>query len=130
MNFQGENIKMKNIEAILSILILSFALWIFDNSARTPENNGISSSIVSSINRIDAIPCSKFPIYLIEKSLITTNHNFKLLHFNKDPNLEDRRVEIRISVLQIIQQNLDKSPPFTLQYHLFPIEKDELPILS
>ena len=130
MNHQGEDIKFKNFEAILSILLLLFSLWIFDNPNRASENNGISSSIISSLNKIDAIPCTKFPAYLFSKSSITANYNFKLLHFIQDPNLENKKVEIRILVSQIIQQNLEKSPPFAFIYHLFPVEKDEFPILS
>ena len=130
MYSRRENILIKNIESIIILLILLFTLFTFNNSHRTGEKQGCSPSVSSSLNKSDAIANSGLPIFFYGKSLVTTLVDMKLLYLHKDPQLENRVADIKITISKDIREKLDQSPPSPFTYHLFPSENDEFPVLS
>jgi hypothetical protein len=69
-------------------------------------------------------------MFFYGKSMVTTLVDMKLLNFHKDPQLENRVADIKITISRDIRGKLDQSPPSAFTYHLFPAENDELPFLS
>ena len=130
MYYQEEDRKLKSIEAVLSILVLLFIIWIFEKQTHFSDDKGISSSIHHSLNKLEAIASTGPTIEFIQKSILGTSNNFNILHFVKYSDFENTKANIRISVSQFIQYKLDKSPPGTFFYHLFPIENDDFPDLN
>lgn len=130
MNSRGENILLKNAESILILLVLFFALLTYSNADRTGEKTGCSPSISSSLNKSDAISTSGLSVFFYGKSLITILVDMRLLNLHKDPELENRIADIKITISRDIRRKLDQSPPSAFTYHLFPVENEELPVLS
>lgn len=130
MDYQEDDRKFKSIEAFLSILALLLIIWIFEKPTHFSDGKGISSSIHHSLNKLDAITSTGPSIKFIQKSILSTSNNFKILHFVNYTDFENTKANIKISVSRFIQYKLDKSPPGIFFYHLFPIENDDFPDLN
>jgi hypothetical protein len=128
---QKDNIRFNNIESILLLLIVSLGLLIYVNSkSYLPERNISSLTTDASINKNIAVFFSCATLKFFEKTLVTIKCSFKLLSPDKNLLFENRKIDIKISLLQNIQQNIDIIPSFIFYHHLFPIENDDFPILS
>lgn len=130
MDYQEDDRKFKSIEAVLSILVLLLIIWIFVRPTHFSDDKGISSSIHHSLNKFEAITSTGPSIEFIQKSILSTSNNFKILHFVKYSDFENTKANIKISVSRFIQYKLDKAPPGIFFYHLFPIENDDFPELN
>jgi hypothetical protein len=126
-----ENIRFVNFDAIIVIAILFFGLLIYSNSLRSTNElarKPVSSYMSVSQNSAISGPCLKLQIF--QKTWISNKDNFNILAFNRNPQYENKRTNLKISHLRNISQGILKIPQFILFYHLSPGEKDEPQHLS
>lgn len=126
-----ENTELINFDAIVIVLVLFLGLLLYSgysgNSNETRRKPAESTSSFSEYCAINA-PVTRLQIY--QKTWISNKDNFDLLAFNRNPLQENKKINIKVSELQIIIRSLSEVPQFILRYHLFPREMDELPLLS
>ena len=126
-----ENIRIIPVDSVLSILVLFLGLFIYNNSfSNPPERNKNSVTTDITISQNLAVCCSGIQLQFFQKSWICNKDNFRFLSFYMDPVLENRITDHKISLLQNIRNNTVQIPNSIFQYHLFPAEKDELPVLG
>lgn len=128
---QKDTFRFNNIGSIVLLLIVSLGLLIYSNSkGNFPEGNISSLTTDASINKNIAVFFSGTALKFFESTLIPIKCGFKFLSFNKNLFFENRKIYIKISLLQNIQQNIERIPILIFYCHLFPIENDDFPNLS
>ena len=126
-----EDIRNIHLDSILLILILFFGLAIFQNTdyrKSTPNGKTVPTEI--SILQSSATLSPGIQLHYFQKSWISNKDNFKLLTFARIQFLDNKKVIQKICLLEKVRK---KSPGFLIlliQYHLFPQENSELPVLS
>lgn len=128
---QKDIIRFNNTGSILLLLFVSLGLLIYSNSKNNlPERDRSSLTTEASFNNNIAVFLSGTAFKFFEKTFVLIKCDFKLLSFNNNLFLENRKTDIKISLLQNIQQNIDIIPSFIFHYHLFPVGDDDFPILG
>ena len=128
---QKDIIRFNNAGSILLLLFVSLGLLIYSNSkSNLPERNISSLTTDASINNNIAVFFSGTAFKFFEKTFVMIKCDFKLVSFNNNLFLENRKIDIKISLLQNIQQNIDRIPVLIFCHHLFPIGDDDFPDLS
>jgi hypothetical protein len=131
MSDQKDIIRFNNTGSILLLLFVSLGLLIYSNLKNNlPERNISSLTTEASFNNNIAVFFSGTAFNFFEKTFVLIKCDFKVLSFNNNLFLENRKIDIKISLLQNIHQNIDRIPPLAFYRHLFPIENDDFPILS
>ena len=126
-----ENIRIINFDSIVLILIVFFGLLIYNGNFRnSPEHNRNPVSACVTINQSSAVSTPDLRLQIFQKTWVSNKDNFNPLAFNRNPLIEDKKTDMRISHLQNIRQNSFRVPLFILCNHLFPAETDEPPFLS
>ena len=126
-----ENIRIINFDSIVIILVIFFGfLFYAGSSGNTNETRQKPVETTTSFNEHCALntPIARLQIY--QKTWISNKDNFNLLAFNRNPLAENKITDIQVSQLRLIRQSLSVVPQFILRYHLFPREKDDLPLSS
>ena len=126
-----ENIRFVNFDSIIVILILLFGVLVYNNSGRniTDSNRKPVSNIIS-VSENTAVSGSFMRLQVFKKTWISNKDNFDILAFNRNPLSENRKATLKVSNLETKRRSSNKIPQFLLQYHLFPPETDEPPLLS
>lgn len=126
-----KNIRFVNFDAFIVLLILLFGILIYSNSRKiTTELNRKPVSTYFSLSENSAVSSSSARLHLFQKTWVSNKDHFNLLAFNKNPQSESKKTDIKVSHLLIIRQSSNKIPQFILRYHLFPAETDEPPHLG
>jgi len=126
-----ENIRFVNFDAFIVLSILLFGILIYSNSRKTPtELNRKQVSTYISLSENSAVSNSSARLQLFQKTWVSNKDNFNLLAFNRNPQSESKKTDLKVSHLLIIRQSSNKIPQFILRYHLFPAETDEPPLLG
>jgi hypothetical protein len=126
-----ENIRFVNFDAFIVLSILLFGILIYSNSRKTPtELNRKQVSAYISLSKNNAVSNSPARLQLFQKTWVSNKDHFNLLAFNRNPQSENKKTDIKVSHLRIIRQSTNKIPQFILSYHLFPSETDEPPLLG
>jgi hypothetical protein len=126
-----ENTRIINLDSILLMLILSLGLLIYHNTYNNnSDRNKNSAATESSVNQNSATFCSGIRLQTFQKIRISNIEIFKIFSFARIQFLENRKVDQKISLLQNIRIKTERIPISIFRYHLFPAEKDELPLLS
>jgi hypothetical protein len=126
-----ENIKIINLDSIFLMLILVLGLIIYHNTNNNFSDRNKNSSVTEiSLNKSIGTFCSGLRLQAIQKTWISNKDIFKLLSIDNNQFLENKKVDQRISLLQNIRNRTEKIQTLFSRYHLFPTERDEVPILS
>ena len=126
-----ENIRFVNIDAFIVLSILLFGILIYSDSRKTTtELNRKPVSAYFSLSENSAVSSSSVRLQLFQKTWISNKDHFNLLAFNRNPQSESKKTDLKVSHLLIIRQSSNKIPQFILRYHLFPAETDEPPHLG
>ena len=126
-----ENIRFLNFDSVVVMLVFFFGLLFYTGSSENiNETRRRPIETTTSFNEHCALntPIARLQIY--QKTWVSNKDNFNLLAFNRNPLSENKITNIRVSQLRLIRQSLPGVPQFILRYHLFPREKDDLPLLS
>jgi hypothetical protein len=126
-----ENIRFVNFDAFIVLSILLFGILIYNNSRKTTtELNRKHVSAYISMSENNAVSNSPARLQIFQKTWVSNKDHFNLLAFNRNPQSENKKTDIKVSHLRIIRQSSNKIPQFILSYHLFPSETDEPPLLG
>lgn len=126
-----ENIRLANFDAIIVLAILFFTLLIFSNSSgNTTEKNNKPVTAYLSVSNNNAVSSPFIRLQVFPRTWISNRDNFNLLAFNRNPISDSKKICLKVSQLQIKQENSHKIPQFILLYYLFPDERDVPPLLS
>lgn len=131
MSDKRENIKIKNLDSVFLMLFLVLGLIIYCNINNNSSDRNIYSSVTEiSLNQSFGTFCSGLSLHAFQKTWISSKDIFKLLSIDKNQFLENKKVDQIISLLQNIRNRTEKIQTSFFRYHLFPSERDEVPILS
>jgi|SRR5665647_1260835 len=131
MSDTRENIRFVNFDSIIVILILLFGVLIYNNSGgNTVDRSRKPVSNIISVSENTAVSGSFMRLQVFKKTWISNKDNFDILAFNRNPLSENRKATLKVSNLETKRRSSNKIPQFLLQYHLFPPETDEPPLLS
>jgi hypothetical protein len=126
-----ENIRIISFDSILLILILFFGLLAFQNTDyNTSYRNNSSGPDEISLAQSNATICAGITIQSFQKSWISNKDNFRLLSFEKTQFLDNIKTDQSIILFENIRKSSIRFPISFLQNHLFPRERDDLPVLS
>lgn len=126
-----ENIRFVNFDAFIVLSILLFGILIYSDSRKTTtELNSKPVSAYFSLSENSAVSSSSARLQLFQKTWVSNKDHFNLLAFNRNPQSESKKTDLKVSHLLIIRQSSNKIPQFILLYHLFPAETDEPPLLG
>ena len=126
-----ENIRFVNFDAFIVLSILLFGILIYSDSRKTTtELNRKPVSAYFSLSENSAVSSSSVRLQLFQKTWVSNKDHFNLLAFNRNPQSESKKTDLKVSHLLIIRQSSNKIPQFILRYHLFPAETDEPPHLG
>jgi hypothetical protein len=128
---QKDIIRFNNTGSILFLLFVSLGLLIYSNSKNNLAERNISSlTTEASFNNNLAVffPGTVFKFF--KKTFVQIKCDFKVLSFNNNLFLENRKTDIKISLLQDIQQTIDRIPVLIFYHHPFPVGNDDFPDLS
>ena len=126
-----ENIKISNLDSIFLMLILVLGLIIYHNTNnKSSERNNKSNTFEISLNQSNGTFCSGLRLQFFQKSRISNKDIFKFLSIDKNPFLENKKADQQITLLQNIRNRAEEIQTSFFQNHLFPSERDEVPILS
>jgi hypothetical protein len=109
---------------------LVLGLIIYYNTNNNPERNHNSSLTETSLIRSSAAPYCGTNLQAFQKNQISTRENFKFLSPVVNQFLENKKTDQKILILQNIQKITETNSTSFFQYHIFPTERDELPLLS
>ena len=126
-----ENIRFVNFDAFIVLSILLFGILIYSDSRKTTTDlnrKPVSDYFSLSVN--SAVSSSSVRLQLFQKTWVSNKDHFNLLAFNRNPQSESKKTDLKVSHLLIIRQSSNKIPQFILRYHLFPAETDEPPHLG
>jgi hypothetical protein len=126
-----QNIRIVNLDSIILIVILTLGLLIYHNSYSNHsdrEKNSCKTEI--SIDQSCATIISVIRLQAFQKTWIYDKDFFNLLSFTKNQFIENKQVDQKISLLKNIRNSTERIPISFFQCHLFPTERDELPLLS
>jgi len=130
LNTRG-NIRFVNFDAFIVLSILLFGILIYSDSRKTTTDlnrKPVSDYFSLSVN--SAVSSSSVRLQLFQKTWVSNKDHFNLLAFNRNPQSESKKTDLKVSHLLIIRQSSNKIPQFILRYHLFPAETDEPPHLG
>jgi len=131
MSDTRENIRFVNFDSIIVILILLFGVLIYNNSGgNTVDRSRKPVSNIISVSENTAVSGTFMRLQVFKKTWISNKDNFDILAFNRNPLSENRKATLKVSNLETKRRSSNKIPQFLLQYHLFPPETDEPPLLS
>ncbi|MGC1389652.1 MAG: hypothetical protein WA816_01310 [Bacteroidales bacterium] len=126
-----KNIRVFNFDSIIVVVIVFFALLIYSNSVgKTTDLKRKPASTFISVSEKNAVFTPIIRLQVFQKTWISNKNHFCLLAFNRNQISENKKTDIKVNHLEILRENSHKIPRFILRYHLFPLEKDEPPILS
>lgn len=120
-----------NPNSIFLILVLFLGLQIFQNpkfEKLVSKDRSIPFEI--SVSQNTATISSGIPFHLFQISWISNKDNFKLLSFDKTQFLDNKKTDLKVSLLDNIRENSTDILSAFIQYHLFPPDNDESPVLS
>ena len=120
-----------NLDSIFLFSILALGLLISYNSGNNNSENHKKPDITEiTLNQSSATLCSGIQFPDLLKTLLRNNESFRPLLFPINQFLENKRTDHRINIFQNIQKSTKWVPVLFSQFHLFPGEKEELPLLS
>ena len=106
-------------------------MLIYNNSGgNTVDRSRKPVSNIISVSENTAVSGSFMRLQVFKKTWISNKDNFDILAFNRNPLSENRKATLKVSNLETKRRSSNKIPQFLLQYHLFPPETDEPPLLS
>jgi hypothetical protein len=131
MSDRRENIRFISPDSFFLMLILFLGLLAFQpTDCITSSRNNYSGPDEISLSQITATISPGIPICSFQKSWISNKDNFKLLSIEKTQYLDNKKTDRRIILIENIRKSSIRFPISFLQNHLFPHERDELPVLS
>jgi hypothetical protein len=131
MSDRRENIKTVNLDSIFLMLILVIGLIIYhDTNNNSSASNEKSSASEIFKNQSIGLFCAGLRLQVFQKTWIYNKDVFKLLSIYNYQFLESKKTEQIITLLRNIRNKTEKIQPSFIRYHLFPVERDEFPILS
>lgn len=126
-----ENIKIINLDSIFLILILVLGLIIYHNAnSNSSERNKNSDATEISLNQSIGTLCSGLRLQVFQKIWIYNKDVFKILSIDNNQFFENKKTDQIIVLLQDIRNRTEKIQTSFFLNHLFPTERDEVPILS
>jgi hypothetical protein len=131
MQNNKENIRIIDLDSIIVLLILFIGLLIYNSSVRNSTDrrgNPVRVNVSVSQNSLVSSPGLRFRIF--QKTWVSNKDNFNLLAFNRNPLSEDKKIAQEISHLQNIRKKSIRIPVYIFHNYLFPVENDDVPLLS
>jgi len=111
------------------ILVSGFIIFHYTNYIPSSLNKTPVREEISIIQN-NATVCTGIQIDCFQKIWISNKDNFKLLTFDKTQYLGNKKTDQKITLLENTQKKSIRIQNIFLQYHLFPCERDELPVLG
>ena len=131
MSDKRENIIIVNLDSFFMMLILALGLLMYHNTIRdSSDRNKNSAATQTSLNQSNGTFCAGIRLPAFQLTWISDKSNFKLLTLNRNQFSENKKADQKISVLTNIRNRTERIQTSFIRYHLFPIERDELPLLS
>lgn len=126
-----ENIRFVNFDSIVVLLILLFVVLVYNNSGRNITGHSRKPvSILLSVSKNTAISGTFVRLQVFRKSWMSNKDNFDILAFNRNPLSENKKATLKISNLETIRRSSKNISHFLIQFHLFPEETNDPPLLS
>ncbi len=128
---QKENNRISYIESILLVLILYAGILIFNqsnNNNQHKDKNSVRTEV--SILQSIAIVSSDDRQQVSQKILIQFKDYFRLFSISKYQVFENKKIDLKISLLQNICKSIGRDFIPLYSYRLFQDENDEIPLLS
>ena len=128
--------KKENNRALVldSIITLLFLLLVLSLRHDNPENiSGIKKHnipIENTFSQNNAVVCSYNSLKVSQKILATGIKYPQVIKPGQNIFFENRKTRNQISVQNNSVSRIEKVPAFIYCFHLFPSEKDEVPLLS
>ncbi|MGE5457153.1 MAG: hypothetical protein ACM3RX_02240 [Methanococcaceae archaeon] len=126
-----ENIKIINVDSIILMLILVFGLIICNNSnnnSSVRKRNSVLTEL--QVTQITGTSCRGLRLQVFQKIFNSDKDIFKLLSIKKCQIHDNKKADQLIALLQTVMNRTEKIQISYFLYHLFPAEKDDVPILS
>lgn len=128
---EREDIRIISLDSFFLMMFLFIVLLAFNKTDyNTSDRNNNSPSTEISLIQSNATVCTGIQIQCYQKNWISNKDHFKLLPFEKTQFLDNKKVNQKIILLENIRKSSIRFPISFLQFHLFPHERDELPVLS
>jgi len=119
--------------AIFMVLFL-FLISSFYEKSFTPDNRPIRYASISLLDTstINAVSVDAIQLPLFEKSWISLIDKSNFTFFNENLKIfaDSKKITQRITTLQKTQRLIKSTIHYGFYDHLFPIDNDELPVLS
>lgn len=130
MSEKRENIRINNADSIILTLILLVIIICHNTNINSSDRNRNPSATEISVNQSIGTFCSGLRIQVFQKIWISNKDIFKLLSINNIQFLDNKKADQLIALLQTFRNRTEKIQTSFYLYHLFPTERDEVPILS
>lgn len=131
MSDKRENIRINNNNSFFWMLILALGLFICHNTTNSPpDRNKIHVKTETLAEQSTAILLAGSQIQDYQETRVSDNNTIKLLSFARIQFLENKKTIQQISLLRIKREKAEWFPVTISRYHLFPTERDEIPLLS
>jgi hypothetical protein len=126
-----EDIMRVNLDAIFLMLILTLGLLIsYNTNKNNSANHKKPNTTEIAFTQSSATLCSGIQFPDLLKTLLRNNDSFRPLLYSVNQFLENKRTDHRIIIFQNIRKSTKWIPVLFSQYHLFPGEKGEPPLIS
>ena len=126
-----ENIRTINFNSFFLMIILVLGLLVSHNKGSNPSNrNNNSTQTETSLNQSNGTVCTGIQIQCFQRIWISNKDNFKDLSFDKTQFLDNKKADQKIILFENIRKSSIRFPISFFIYHMFPHERDELPVLS
>lgn len=122
--------KYINLASLFGIIILLCGIIISHNADNKHSDKNEKTPVEKSALQCNATICIGIQIDNFQRRCIYNKDKFRMLTFFETQFLENKKVDLKIILLELLRK-ISLNNPFTfIQYHLSPQRVDELPVLS
>jgi hypothetical protein len=108
------------------LMLLAINISDFNTSGRPDKSLSTEVSLIHS----NATVCTGINVLSYQKNLISDKIGPKVLTIATVQSIDSKKVNQKITLLEKIRKSSILFPNFLLQFHIFPREREELPVLS
>jgi hypothetical protein len=131
MLVRRKHIRIINPDSVILMMILVLGLLIFQKTdMKSNKSRNIPVQRETLLTQNNATICAGVHLQFLRQTWISNKDKFKLLAFDKVQILENKKVDQKIELFENALNNSLTIPNFIILCHLFPQEKDEIPVLS
>ncbi len=131
MTDRKENILFTHISSLIFLLIILCGILILnETSVASSASHGKPVKSYESVNNSYGVSSPGVRLQIFQKTWIINKDHYNLLAFNRNPLSESIKANKKVIFYQNIRKETGTIPVFIFNYHLFPSDNDEPPLLS